>query len=224
MISRIKRFTEVKFPFLLVLIRDGVKAIKHQISKRGINRLLKEKSEIFIEVGAGDKKGENGWLTIDITKDCDIFWDLRKGIPFPDKSISKIYSSHFFEHLSFIEGQQFLDECKRVLIPDGTFSICVPNARLYIEAYVRAISLDENQFFGYKPAYNNTTKIDYVNYTAYMDGHHKYMFDEENLLYILKSKGFRNVRLRQFDPKLDLKARDFESIYAEAEKYERKGS
>lgn len=79
-------------------------------------------------------------------------------------------------------------------------------------------SLDENEFFGYKPAYNNTTRIDYVNYTTYMDGHHKYMFDEENLLYILKLKGFKNAHLRIFNPSLHLKERDFESIYAEAEK------
>jgi hypothetical protein len=51
-----------------------------------------------------------------------------------------------------------------------------------------------------------------------MDGHHNYMFDEENLIYILKSKGMRNVRVREFNPSLDLKVRDFESIYAEAEK------
>ena len=51
-----------------------------------------------------------------------------------------------------------------------------------------------------------------------MDGHHKYMFDEENLLFLLKSKGFRNVHLREFDPDLDLEKRDFESIYAEANK------
>lgn len=67
-------------------------------------------------------------------------------------------------------------------------------------------------------AYNNTSRIDYVNYIAYMDGHHKYMFDEQNLIVILENKGFRNVRLRNFDPSLDLKERDFESIYAEAQK------
>jgi len=44
------------------------------------------------------------------------------------------------------------------------------------------------------------------------------MFDVENLLFILKSKGFRNVRLRPLDPSLDIKERDLESIYAEAEK------
>lgn len=197
------------------LIRDKV---KHQLSRRHIRRMLKERSEIFVELGAWNKKGEGGWVTIDITKDCDIFWDIRKGLPFPDESINKLYSSHLFEHLSFKEGQQLLDECRRVLIPGGTFSICVPNARLYIEAYLKSDSLDENQFFGYKPAYNNTTRIDYVNYTAYMDGHHKYMFDEENLLYILGSTGFRNAHLRQFNPSLDPKVRDFESIYAEAEK------
>jgi hypothetical protein len=51
-----------------------------------------------------------------------------------------------------------------------------------------------------------------------MDGHHNYMFDEENLLFILKSAGFRNVHVRQFNPDLDIKQRDYESIYAEAEK------
>lgn len=78
--------------------------------------------------------------------------------------------------------------------------------------------LDPTQYFGYEPAYNHTTRIDYVNYTAYMDGEHKYLFDEENLLYILDLAGFKNAHLRQFDPSIYLKERDFESIYAEAEK------
>jgi hypothetical protein len=87
-----------------------------------------------------------------------------------------------------------------------------------MEAYIQCKDLDTNKFFNYKRAYNNTTRIDYVNFIAYMDGLHKYMFDEENLLHILESRGFKNVHLRQFDPSLDSQARDFESIYAEAEK------
>jgi predicted SAM-dependent methyltransferase len=218
MIKEIKRFVREKFPFIGSAKRAGVAVVKHYLSQRKIGRVLKERSEIFVELGAGDKKGVGGWVTVDISSNCDIFWDLRKGLPFPDESISKIYSSHFLEHLSFEEGQKILEECRRVLIQGGTFSICVPNARLFIEAYLNSDSLDKNQFFAHKPAYNNTTKIDYVNYIAYMAGHHKYMFDEENLPYILKSSGFRNARLRLFDPHLDLKQRDFESIYAEAEK------
>ena len=192
--------------------------MKYRKSKRYIHQLLKGKEKIFLEVGAGNKKGENNWVTIDMTKNCDIYWDLKKGLPFPDESIAKIYSSHFLEHLSFSEGQKFLDECLRVLIPGGKFSVCVPNARIWIEAYLINSDLDTSQFLFFKPAYNNTTKIDYVNYIAYMNGHHKYMFDDENLVHILKSKGLRNVHLREFDPNIDLKERDYESIYAEAEK------
>lgn len=190
---------------------------RYGISRKKISSALNSGKDIFLELGAGDKKGSNGWITIDMTENCDIFCDLRKGITFPNESVSKIYSSHFFEHLTFKEGQIFLDECLRVLISGGIFSICVPNARIYIEAYLNS-ELAADKFFSYKPAYNNTTKIDYVNYIAYMDGHHNYMFDEENLIYILKAKGMKKVRLREFDPLLDLKVRDHESIYAIAEK------
>jgi predicted SAM-dependent methyltransferase len=170
-----------------------------------------------IEVGAGDKPGRDGWTTIDLTPHCDVYWDLRNGLPFPDGSVSTIYSSHFFEHLAFPETQAFLEECKRVLAPGGTFSICVPNARIYLEAYVRGEQLPEH-FFGYRPAYFASGRLDYVNYTAYMDGQHKYMFDEENLLAILTRSGLRNARLRAFDPSLDMAERHFESIYALAER------
>lgn len=196
---------------------SGSHFVKFKKLNRYVNHLLKEREEIFLEVGAGCKKGKNGWVTLDMVKDCDIFWDLRNGIPFPDRCISKIYSSHFLEHLSFEEGQKFMDECLRVLLPGGKFSICVPNAKIYIEAYLMNKDVDD-AYLAYKPAYNSTTKIDYVNYMAYMAGHHKYMFDKENLIHILKSKGFKNVHLREFDPDVDLKERDFESIYAEGEK------
>ena len=216
MILEIKEFIRKKFPFIIPSIKLGIGFVRCRLSRYHIRRLLKKGDQIFLELGAGEKKGENGWTTIDMTKNCDLFWDLRNGLPFPNESISKIYSSHFFEHLSFKEAQKLLDDCLKVLVPGGTFSICVPNARIYIEAYLGQSFLDKNRFFGgWKPAYNNTTKIDYINYVAYMDGHHKYMFDKENLVHILSSKGFTNVNLREFDPNLDRKVRDFESIYAE---------
>lgn len=215
----LKKLAKEKLPpFAVRFAKSGLSTMKYQESKRRIRRLLKEGNEILIEVGAGDKAGQNGWTTIDMTQNCDIYWDLRNGLPFPNGSVSKIYSSHFFEHLSFKETQGFLTECQRALASGGKFMICVPNARMYLEAYIKGIDLDPGQFFGYKPAYNHTTRIDFVNYVAYMDGEHRYMFDEENLLYILRAKGFKNVHLRPFDPALDLKERDFESIYAEAEK------
>jgi predicted SAM-dependent methyltransferase len=203
-----------KIPFALTVAAG----IMHLVSRIKIRRMLRQGREVKLELGAGNKSGSGGWLTIDVSSGADLYWDLRRGIPFPNGSVKKIYSSHFFEHLTFGETQEFLEECKRVLTDSGLFSICVPNAKIYIDAYSNGNSLDAETFFVYGPAYNRTTRIDYVNYMAYMGGAHKYMFDEENLIFILKSKGFRNVRLRQFDPGLDLRQRDYESIYAEAVK------
>lgn len=183
--------------------------------KSKISDLLTTNQDIKLEIGAGDKKGSNGWLTLDLFKSCDLTWDLRNGIPFPDGTVNMIYSSHLFEHLTFKEINLLLQECKRALKEEGVFSICVPNARLYIDAYIKK----QNQFITdqksyYKPAFNSYASIDLVNYIAYMDGHHKYMFDQENLISILEMNDFRNVKLRVFDPNIDLSERDHESIYA----------
>lgn len=214
MIPVVKKLIKDNFPFVVSI----VKAAKDQSSKQKIRRILKEKNEISVELGAGEKRGHGEWVTIDISNGSDIYWDLSKGIPFPTESVRMIYSSHFLEHLSFPQIQKLLDECKRVLVPGGKFSICVPSARIYLEAYVNGVTLDP-EYFSYTPAYNHTTSIDYANFIAYQGGEHKYMFDEENLLYMLRQKGFKNVRLRPFDPNLDLQSREYGSrFYAEAEK------
>jgi predicted SAM-dependent methyltransferase len=211
-----------KFKTLIVnrvpLIRPLGVEYRHLRSRRRIRRLISAKRPLCIELGAGNKSGQNGWTTLDMTPSCDLYWDLRRGVPFPDDSVAKIYSSHFLEHLSFAEAQVVLDECHRALAPGGIFSISVPNAKIYIEAYMAGKSLDPSMFLGYEPAFNRTTPIDYINYTAYMAGEHKYMFDEDNLLFILERRGFRNVHSRQFDPDIDSPERRFESIYAEAVK------
>jgi predicted SAM-dependent methyltransferase len=186
-----------------------------------VKKILRSGEPVFLEIGAGDKTGSNGWLTLDMNFKCDLVWDLRKGIPFPDNSISKIYSSHLFEHLTYAEIGQLLQECKRALVPGGIFSICVPNAKFFVDAYYNCGT--QNQFWDslpsfYKPAFNNTTRIDILNYIAYMIGDHKYMFDEENIVFILKQNKFSNVHIRSFDPEIDLKEREVGSLYAEANK------
>ena len=71
----------------------------------------------------------------------------------------------------------------------------------------------------YKPAVVDTgSLIDQVNYIAYMDEQHKYLFDKENLINTLNKIPFEKVELRNFNENLDIKIRDSESIYAVAVK------
>lgn len=190
------------------------------ISKRNskvIKELLKGSRPIKLELGAEDRRMD-GWTSVDMNDKCALNLDLTVPLPFPDNSVSMIYSSHVLEHFKITELFNLLNECKRILRPDGIFSASVPNARIYIEAYHSPENFNPDLFCRYKPAYNFNSKIDYVNYISYMDGHHKYMFDEENIVVILKKAGFRNVRLRDFDKTLDLEVRDYQSIYVQGEK------
>jgi ubiquinone/menaquinone biosynthesis C-methylase UbiE len=177
--------------------------------------MLRRQKIVCLELGSGKKKGLNGWTTVDLSG-ADISHDLRRGIPLPNESVDRIYTSHMFEHIQYKELIVFIQECFRVLKKNGELSVCVPNAGLYIKAYVQGRRF-RPQGEGYVSALVDTgSLIDQVNYIAYMDKQHNYMFDSENLVNTLKKVPFSEVRLRQFDEMLDLKSRDLESIYASA--------
>ena len=178
---------------------------------------LKGSKAIKLDLGSGAKRGSNGWTTVDITG-ADISHDLRKKIPLPNNSVSEIYSSHLLEHIPFHQQRKFLQECRRILKPGGKLSISVPNARLYIQSYIEGREFLSSKS-GFNPGKTKTgSLIDQINYIAYMGGHHKFMFDEQNLVKILRMNQFANVSLRSFDPLLDPSDRRHESLYAQAVK------
>lgn len=181
-----------------------------------IQFLLDSGRPIKIELGSSQKRME-GWITMDLDPQSDLCMDLSQPLPFPDNCVEEIYSSHLFEHFSFPYPMlNLLSECYRILKPGGFFKIAVPNARIYIESYQNPEQFDPQKYCLYTPAYHYHSKIDFINYIAYMDGHHRYLFDEENLPKVIAHGGFENVKLRDFEPGLDLESRSHESIYAEA--------
>ena len=174
---------------------------------------IKKLNHICLELGSGPKKGIDGWITVDL-KGADISHDLRQGIPLPDSSVSRIYTSHLFEHIPYQDLVSFIEECFRALKHGGELSVCVPNASNYINAYYEKRLFKERDK-SYAPALVETgSYMDQVNYIAYMKGEHHYLFDEENLVNTIKKSKFKSVKLREFDPKLDSLSRDYESIYA----------
>jgi predicted SAM-dependent methyltransferase len=177
--------------------------------------ILKKRNKIFLEIGSGNRKGTNGWVTVDLYG-ADIIHDLKKGIPLPEASVDQIYASHFLEHIPFKDLIILLEEIYRVLKKNGKFFVCAPDASLYIKSYVNEKRfLPEGGF--YQPAVVDTGSLmDQVNYIAYMDQEHNYLFDKENLINTLKKIPFEKVNLRNFDESLDKKSRDSDSIYAVA--------
>ena len=181
-----------------------------------VRSLVESGRPIDLDIGAGDVS-RPGWVTLDISDGCDLYWDLRRGIPFPSGSVRTVYSSHLFEHMDYESGQTLLGEALRVLEPGGLVSVCVPDARLYIDAYLGVRPLSPNHDF-WPPALNGTEGMSLVNYIAYMGGEHKCLFDIESLLARLELAGFVDVAARSFDAAIDLPEREFESSYAQGRK------
>ena len=177
-----------------------------------VARLLDSREPIHLDLGAGEEP-RPGWVTLDMTKSSDLYWDLRKGIPFPSGTVDSVYSSHLLEHMPYQAGQDLLQECLRVLKPGASIFICVPNARLYIDAYTGTSPLSDSHGF-WEPARSSDDAIDLLNYVAYMGGAHACMFDQDSLVARLQRSGFVDVSLRTMDPTIDLPWREFESIYA----------
>ncbi len=175
-------------------------------------------SKAQLEIGSGPTKRE-GWLTLDMCRGADVYWDLRDKLPFEESCFDRVYCSHVLEHFVYHDLKKLLKEVYRVLRPDGEFLIAVPDASIYVDAYMG--KRDAAELIQYKPAITSTKSMDILNYMFYMDGHHKFMFDAENLAFHCEAAGFVNCASRPFDPSLDMADRDYESLYMSCHKPQR---
>ena len=75
--------------------------------KKRFTALSQSSNAIRLDLGGADP-GTGEWTSVDMTLQCDINWDLILPIPLPSGSVSKIYSSHLLEHLTYDQGQGLL--------------------------------------------------------------------------------------------------------------------
>lgn len=115
----------------------------------------------YLNLGCG-KKYSNlpEWINIDFVSSGEhvIAHNLLDGIPYPDQSFDLVYHSHVLEHFSKKDGENFIQECFRVLKKDGVLRIVVPNLEKIAKNYL--LFLEEGLE---KPnAENNRHKYDWT--------------------------------------------------------------
>jgi len=117
------------------------KAKKEQKKDKTIKSLKSVTNFVALDLGCGQNKitVENMVQQMNVTIDkvigvdfaecpgVDIVHDLTVfPYPFEDESVDAIFSSHFAEHLDGFERAKFMDECWRILKPDGRMRLIHP--------------------------------------------------------------------------------------------------
>lgn len=93
----------------------------------------------YLNIGCGSYySSESTWTNLDfVSRDKHVIaHNLLKGIPFNDNSFDFVYHSHVLEHFSKLDGEWLIQECFRVLKPDGILRIAVPDLETIVRNYI----------------------------------------------------------------------------------------
>lgn len=99
-----------------------------------------------IEFGCGETPTKEGFKTCDIRDVPGVdfvcpAWDIDKYVE--ENTVDEIYSRHFFEHLTFRQGEVVLEKWHKILKPGGKCEMLVPNMRKHVNEW---LSGDPQQF------------------------------------------------------------------------------
>lgn len=120
--------------------------------------------KLHIGPGSGWKKPNEQWITLDIDNTrADViidFNDLDK-LPFENESVSSIYGSHVFEHISIYQIPIWFEEFYRIMMSGSYFRFVLPDARKSIENYLSG-NMEFNLFKRRALKAKNLYNLDYT--------------------------------------------------------------
>jgi SAM-dependent methyltransferase len=147
---------------------------------------------------------EPGWINADADPRADLEVVLHHGepLPFADERLDVVFSEHFLEHLSFMDGCHFLHESHRILRSGGTFRVSCPD----LQAIVRMLEPSDDSWRALARVYESigdfaegelSSPERVVNWAFY--GHeHKHIWTFRQLEQQLERVGFVGTRRMPF--------------------------
>ncbi|MAE08890.1 MAG: hypothetical protein CL661_09050 [Bacteroidetes bacterium] len=194
--------------------------------------ILNSTNANYINLGSGNSY-VNNFINVDFfgNKMIDYGMDLRFPFKIESNSMDGIFSEHTFEHLSYLEVDNALSECYRILKAEAKIRIIVPDLSILIERYC---SNDDEWFQKWHDLVLKDPSRHYmkkyftnmfaINFTASYY-HHKSCWDFESLEKALSTHGFINIIKLDYNvgtPELlidsDSEDRKLVSIYIEGKK------
>lgn len=144
-----------------------------------------------IEFGCGEKPTKEGFKTCDIRDLPDIdyvcpAWEIDSLVK--ENTVDEIFSRHFFEHLTFKQGEIVLEKWYKILKPGGVCEMMLPNMTFHINQWLSRSSEREIKhamagFWGWQRGeFDDVWDV------------HKSGYDRELLTNLVSKKGFVNIQ------------------------------
>ncbi|MDJ0795469.1 MAG: methyltransferase domain-containing protein [Calothrix sp. MO_167.B12] len=158
---------------------------------------LRQQRNLLVNIGCGPF-GVSDWVNLDLYPHPNVALvaDTRRSLPLADGSCVGIHVEHFLEHLDPVdECPKFLQECRRCLQPEGVLRVIVPDAELYIKAYLEPGWETFNHIGcgGENPEKTFTCKMEALNHIFLQGWEHYGGYDAEHLELTLRQAGFTKV-------------------------------
>lgn len=141
-----------------------------------------------IEFGCGETPTKTDFKTCDI-RDLDgvdyvcAAWDIDQHVE--HSSVDEVFSRHFFEHLTFAQGEAVLGTWWKILKPGGKCEMMLPNMKFHINQWISGSNMEHARagFWGWQRGdFADTWDV------------HKSGYDFLSLSELLVAKGFTNVK------------------------------
>lgn len=160
-----------------------------------------------LEFGGGETPKRPDFTQVDvrkITEDtlvCNA-WDIDKHVK--PNTVTEIYSRHFFEHLTFAQGEKVLDVWKTILVPGGKCEMLLPNLTFHIHQWVHLREDPKSEewakagFWGWQRGeLEDTWDV------------HKSGYDSTSLIQLLISKDYKDIESLKSDKSKNIHVRFF---------------
>ena len=151
-----------------------------------------------LHLGCGNHIIE-GWLNSDYFPYTErvLRLDVSKRFPFADGSFDYAFSEHMIEHIPFAHGQHMLNECFRVLKPNGKIRITTPDLAFLIALFQDEKTELQKKYIRWSSETMND-KVPYGEDTFVInnfvrDWGHQFIYDEKALRASLQRAGFHEI-------------------------------
>jgi len=170
----------------------------HPVYRAKVRRLKQQRS-LLVNVGCGPFGKTEGWVNLDLDPLQHVYIraDCRRSLPLADCSCRGIHVEMFAEHLDpFDQLQSFLADCYRVMEPGGILRVIVPDAELFVKAYLSPgwDALNSISYGGEDWSRTYAGKMEALNHVFHQGYEHYGGWDYERLERLLKEAGFSLVR------------------------------